>query len=124
MGAEIGDPFAILRCRTVPGAIVQDCFQRVIAWTRDVEVIVDDDPGDLLACASAHQPRFSGIHRKAFGFDNLPGDMQQRRRPLGKGLVTGKGDVIGVAGVIRAEAAGESGKALVETLGGEIGERG
>ncbi len=59
MGAEVRNPGAVLCCRSLQQAVVQDRLELIVFAPGDVGMAVKHDPGRLLANALAHHARLA-----------------------------------------------------------------
>ena len=69
---------AVLRIRAILDAIVQRGLQHVVGRPRNVEVLVDDDPGDPLTGIAAHNPRFARVKSETLVLRNVFDGSQER----------------------------------------------
>src|SRR5688572_308802 len=88
---------------------------------RKAEDFVDDDASNVLLATLAGDTGFLRVKAKAFILNDLFGQNIE----LGNlHLVAGEGEIVGVAGVGKAEGAGQSGEAVVEGLDNRVAQAG
>src|SRR5436190_18080825 len=114
MGTQIGVTFAVLGLWAVLRTIVQDRPEFVVAVSADIRMSVEDDAGNLLAHALAHEARLPRLDAEPL----LLGDAADRHlktpgAPL-QNLVSGEGQVVGIARIAGADGPGQADEPAVE----------
>ena len=102
MRLEVGMIFPVLAHRTQPDTVRQSCLQEVEVVAAHIQPLVDYQTGEMLADALPHEAGLVVVDAEAlFGQDDggMGGEAQSA---AGKLFVAGKGEVVGVAGIVDA----------------------
>ncbi len=122
VSAEVGMVAAVLAVGAVAEAVGEDSFEFVVGVAGDVGLLVDDQAGEVLANALAHDAGFAMVDGEAFLGGEGGGLGSKAMDTAGEGGIAGEGEVITVAGVDGTGGMGKSGEAAIEAIGAEIGE--
>ena len=113
---------AILRSGAGALAVGEDGFELIELAAIDVWLFVDDQTRRYLPLASPLHTRFTVIRMESF-FEDDRSDLGFKTQGLaGKFGTPRKKEVVGVAGIVRASSARETGETTIETEGAKIGE--
>ena len=111
---------AILPCRAMFDAVVEDRFQKIEVISDDVDALVGDQTGEVLPDPLAHDPCLAVVNGKAF-FEKDGRNMGCKALALRREVfIPGKGEVIGVAGVLRVGGTSEPLQAAINAVRAEI----
>ena len=118
--AKVGVAGAVLDVRSSADAVGEDGLQLVEILAREVAVLIDDKPGEMLAYARTHETGLAVMDKEAL-FDGDGSDPDgEACGVLYECLIAGEGEVVGIAGVDRAGGSSKSGEAAVQPPAADV----
>ncbi len=100
------------------------CLQTIEVFSWNVHSFIDDDSGEPLADALAHDPSFSVVHMEPL-FHHRGTDVQMEPfRPSLQSAVTRECKVVGITRVVRFGRTSQSCQAAIQAVGAQVGQGG
>ena len=124
MGPEVWNSGAVLFCRSMAQAVVENRLEPIVFAACDVGMPIEHDAGRLLANPLPHHSRLAMLDMESF--------LQANRRDMKGEPVNGSREylasrehqVVGIACVTNSRGAGQAVKSTVEPVGAEVRQAG